>query len=220
MNKSLQIINFGKREFSDFYKVNYRLWLQRLANDIIDSLVFVEHPHVILVGNQGNAKEIRFPYAMTRRVEIPVYEVDWEGDITYRGPGQLSVYPVLHLNRHGLGVEEMIGKFEQLLIHLFHQYGIKAHSIPGEKGVWVEKARIACIDLEVRQSVTRFSLAINVNPRLSLFRILQPDLNTAHGVTSLYQILKKKIDLEVLKSQFVDLFQREFGFRAEDASSF
>lgn len=220
MNRALQIINFGKREFSDFYKLNNRLWLQRLANDITDAVVFVEHPHVIIVGNKGNTQDIKFPYAMARREEIPLCQVDWAGDITYRGPGQLIVYPVIHLSRHGLTLEEIKHKMEDVLIHLLYQYGVKAHVLPDGNGIGVDGCKIACMEVEVRQKVTRFSLALNVNPRLSLLRMLQLDAGETKGVTSLYYLLKKKIDVEVLKMHFMHHFQREFGFTVEDASSF
>jgi len=220
MNRSLQVVNLGKKDFNDFYKINYRMWLQRLANDISDSLVFTEHPHGIIVGKKGNVKAIKFPYAVARREEIPVYEIDWDGGITYRGPGQLVIYPLLHLNRHSLGAEEAIRQMENVLVNLLRQYGIKGRRLPNKDGIWVDKCKIAYTDVEVCQHVTRHSLAINVNPRLSLFRMLQPWEDDGFGVTSMYHILKKKVDLNLLKSQFVAHFQREFGIKAENVSSF
>ena len=71
MIRHLRVSDLGKKDFTDFYKMNYRMWLQRLANDISDAIVFVEHPHVILVGKQGSVKEIMIPSALNRREEIP-----------------------------------------------------------------------------------------------------------------------------------------------------
>lgn len=220
MNTDLQIINMGKKEFSNFYKLNNRLWLQRLANDITDSLIFVDHPHVVLVGNKGNEKEITVPNAMARREEIPLCHVDWDGDITYRGPGQLIIYPVIHLQRQGLTMKDINHKMENVFIHLLHQYGVKAHTFPQGGGIGVNGSKIAYIELEVRQKVTRFNMALNINPRLSLLRMLQIESKHVEGVTSMYYLLKKKIDVELLKMSFINHFQKEFGYKIDHASSF
>ncbi|MGI6685140.1 MAG: lipoyl(octanoyl) transferase LipB [Bacillota bacterium] len=218
MDRSLQIINFGKKEFSDFYNLNNRLWLQRLANDITDTLIFVEHPHVIIMGNGAENREVTFPYAIARRDEINTCQVDWTGQSTYRGPGQLIIYPVIHLQRHGLSFEEITCKIESVLIHLLNRYGIKAH--PTEQGIGVNGSKIAYIDWEAPQNVTKFSIALNVNPRLSLLRMFQLEDSDITGVTSMYYLLKKKIDIRTLKRCFTDQFQRELGYKAENVSSF
>jgi len=220
MDRALQIINLGKKDFSDFYKLNNRLWLQRLANDISDALVFVDHPHVIIRGNQDQSQEIKFPYAMARREEINVSQVDWAGKTTYRGPGQLIIYPVIHLQRHGLTFEEITEKMENVLLRLLHRYGIKAHTLPSGGGIGVDGYRIASIEWEAPQNVTRFSIALNVNPRLSLLRMFNLETGAVKGVTSMYSILKKKIDVRMLKDHFVSQVQREFGYKDEDVSCF
>lgn len=220
MDKSLQIINFGKKEFTDFYKLDKRLWLQRLANDISDVLVFVEHPHVIITGNEGEEREIKFPYAMVRREEIATCRIDWAGKTTYRGPGQLIIYPIIHMKRHGMTYEEITSKMEKVLINLFQRYGIKAHTLPCGAGIGVEGYKIAYIEWEAPQDVTRFSIAVNVNPRLSLLRMFQLDEDNVKGVTSMYYLLKKKIDMRTLKMYFINQFQKEFGLKAEDVSCF
>ncbi len=220
MNKDLQIINMGKKEFSNFYKLNHRLWLQRLANDINDSVIFADHPHVVVVGNKGNEKEITVPNAMARREEIPFCQVDWDGDITYRGPGQLIIYPVIHMQRRGLTADDINHKMENVFIHLLCQYGVKAHTFSQGGGIGVNGNKIAYIDLEVRQMVTRFNMALNINPRLSLLRMLQIESKQVEGVTSMYCLLKKKIDVEVLKTRFINQFQKEFGYNIDNVSSF
>lgn len=220
MNKSLQVIDLGKKEFGDFYKLHYRLWLQRIANDISDCLIFTEHPHVILVGKSGSRKDVMVPSALMRREEIPLVDIDWEGTITYRGPGQMMIYPVLHLTQNRIKLPQVKSKVEKVLISLLYQYGIKAEKRPNQDGVWVDGAKIACTSIEVSQGVTQHSVVLNVNPRLSLFRMLQSKEGEVYRVTSMYHILKKKVDMKVLKTQFVHLFQEEFGFKARDVSSY
>lgn len=220
MDKDLQIINMGKKDFSNFYKVNHRLWLQRLANDITDSIIFVDHPHVVIVGDKGNKEAVTVPNAMARREEIPFCQVDWDGDITYRGPGQLIIYPVIHIQRRGLTIKEINHKMENVMINLFHQYGLQVHTFPNGGGIGVNGNKIADIDLEVRQMVTRFNIAININPRLSLLRMLQIESNQGEGITSIYSLIKKKVDIELLKTRFIVQFQEEFGYHIDKVSSF
>lgn len=219
MNRNLRVIDLKKKDFNDFYKLNYRMWLQRVANDISDSVVFAEHPHVILVGKKGNIKEVMIPSALNRREKIPVYEVEWEGASSYRGPGQLGIYPVVHLNRQGMDIGEFKNKIGEIMIALLHQYGIKAEQHPEKPGIWVGENKIASIDIEAYQQVTRHGISLNVNPRLSLFRMLQSaEVGMCH-VTSMYNILKKKVDTDVLKIQFVNMFQEEFGLKSQSVSS-
>lgn len=219
MIRHLRVSDLGKKDFTDFYKMNYRMWLQRLANDISDAIVFVDHPHVILVGKQGNVKEIMIPSALNRREEIPVYETEWSGASTYRGPGQLIIYPTVHLNHYGLSPLDFQNKVENIIIKLLAQYGIKGEQKSDRPGVWVGDYKIASHDIEVCQRVTRYSIALNVNPRLSLFRMLHSPDGEVRKVTSMYHILKKKVDTGVLKIKFTDLFQESFGLIAETALS-
>jgi len=217
MIRYLRVSDFGKKDFADFYKLNYRMWLQRLANDISDSLVFAEHPHVILVGTQGSVKEVLIPSALNRREEIPVYETEWSGGSTYRGPGQLVIYPVINLNRYGMTPLDFQQQVEEILIKMLAQYGIKGERKPGKSGVWVGDLKIASHDVEVCQRVTRHSIALNVNPRLSLFRMLHSPDGEVRKVTSMYHILKRKVDTGILKVQFSEYFQDAFGLKAETA---
>jgi lipoyl(octanoyl) transferase len=219
MDRALEVLNFGKKEFVDFYKLNERFWLQRLANDIPDALIFVEHPHVIITGNGEEKKGITFPIAIARRDEIAVCQADWSGKTTYRGPGQLIVYPVIHLQRQGLTFEEINDKMENVLINLLQRYGIEADALP-QGGIGVDGYKIAYIDWDAPQNVTKFSIALNVNPRLSLLRMLQLEEGNVKGVTSMYYLLKKKIDMRALKTYFVKQFQKELGFKSLDVSSF
>ena len=106
-----------------------------------------------------------------------------------------------------------------MIIRLLYKYGIKAEQQPGKDGVWVGDHQIASMGIEVCQQVTRHSVSLNINPRLSLFRMLQSGAGEAPQVTSMYHLLKKKVDTKVLKIQFVDLFQNEFSLKAEGVSS-
>ena len=108
---------------------------------------------------------------------------------------------------------------ENILIQLLALYGIKGELKADKPGVWVGDYKIASHDIEVCQRVTRYSIALNVNPRLSLFRMLHSPDGEVRKVTSMYHILKKKVDTGILKIQFIDFFQEAFGLKAETALS-
>jgi lipoyl(octanoyl) transferase len=154
-----------------------------------DELWFLEHPPVFTLGLNGRREHVLAPG------EIPVVQVDRGGQVTYHGPGQVVVYPLLDLGRSGLGVRALVCALERAVIRCVAPYGITATGSRDAPGVYVEGRKLASIGLRVRRNCSYHGLALNVDMDLQPFQRINPcgfaglevtqlsALGVPHGVT-------------------------------------
>ncbi|MFC4159679.1 lipoyl(octanoyl) transferase LipB [Chitinimonas lacunae] len=133
-----------------------------------DELWLLEHPPVFTQGQAGK------PEHLLRRDGIPLVRSDRGGQITYHGPGQLVVYPLLDLSRRRLGVRDLVRRLEQSLIDLLADFAIKAHGRVDAPGVYVGEAKIASLGLRIRHGRSYHGLALNVAMDLGPFSQINP----------------------------------------------
>lgn len=133
-----------------------------------DEIWFLEHPPVFTLGMNGRREHVLAPG------DIPLLPVDRGGQVTYHGPGQLVVYPLLDLRRLGLGVRELVMRLENAVIELAAGYGIEAVGRRDAPGVYVEGRKLASIGLRVRRGCSYHGLALNVVNDLEPFSRINP----------------------------------------------
>ncbi|HET7688509.1 MAG TPA: lipoyl(octanoyl) transferase LipB [Candidatus Macondimonas sp.] len=133
-----------------------------------DALWFVQHPPVYTLGMHARPEHVLAPR------DIPVILSDRGGQVTYHGPGQWVVYPLLDLRRLGLGIRSLVNALEQAVIDLLAGYGIKAHARREAPGVYVDGAKIAALGLRVRRGCCYHGLALNVDMDLAPFAGINP----------------------------------------------
>jgi lipoyl(octanoyl) transferase len=133
-----------------------------------DELWILEHPPVFTLGLNGRREHLLAPG------EIPVVQVDRGGQVTYHGPGQLVVYPLLDLGRCGLGVRELVCALERAVIRCVAGYGITAAGDRNAPGVYVDGRKLASIGLRIRRNCCYHGLALNVDMDLEPFRRINP----------------------------------------------
>ncbi len=133
-----------------------------------DELWFLEHPPVFTLGLNGRREHLLAPG------DIPVVQVDRGGQVTYHGPGQLVVYPLLDLGRAGLGVRELVCALERAVIRCVAAYGISAVGNREAPGVYVDGAKLASIGLRIRRNCSYHGLALNVAMDLEPFQRINP----------------------------------------------
>lgn len=136
--------------------------------DQTDELWVVEHDPVFTQGLAGKAEHILDPSG------IPVVQTDRGGQVTYHGPGQVVVYPLLDIDRRGLGVRCLVDRLEQAVIEMLGGRGIPAERMDGAPGVYVAGAKIASIGLKVRRGRTYHGMALNVDMDLRPFNCINP----------------------------------------------
>lgn len=159
-------------------------------DDPVGTVLLVEHPPVYTLGKSGHAENLLIPREMLERMGARFFHIDRGGDITFHGPGQLVCYPILDLERIGIGLREYIEALEEAVIRTVAEYGIAAGRIAGASGVWIDpgKARprkICAIGVRSSRYVTMHGFALNVTTDLEWFSRINPCGFTDRGVTSI-----------------------------------
>lgn len=157
-------------------------------------VLMVEHPAVITISARAGAAENLLASPETLACEgVDVEPTDRGGDITYHGPGQLVVYPILDLNRLMLNLHDYMRLLEQAVIDACAALGVSCVRDPGATGVWTEHegvpAKIAAMGVRVRRWVSMHGLALNVEPDLRHFGLIVPCGLAGRSVTSLRAVL-------------------------------
>ena len=182
-------------------------------------LLFCEHPHVYTLGKSGHEKHLLINEKQLAEKHATYYKINRGGDITYHGPGQIVVYPILDLDNFFTDIHKYLRFLEEMVILTLKEYGIESGRIAGQTGVWLdvtfpEKARKICA-MGVRASrwVTMHGFAFNINNELSYFDNIIPCGIPDKAVTSLKKELGCDVDMEEvkqkLKKHFAALFEAE-----------
>jgi lipoyl(octanoyl) transferase len=136
---------------------------QERQSSTADEIWFVEHPPVFTLGLNASREHVLSPG------DIPVVQIDRGGQVTYHGPGQLVVYPLVELRRRGLNVRELVVALENAVIAYAAELGVTAHGSRAAPGVYVDGAKLASVGLRIRRGASYHGLALNVSLDLSPF---------------------------------------------------
>ena len=175
-----------------------------------DELWLVEHEPVFTLGQAGRPEHVLAPG------DIPVIHVDRGGQVTYHGPGQIVLYPLLDLRRLKLGVREYVCRIEQAIIDTLGDWNIEAVRREGAPGVYVAGAKIAALGIRVRRGCTFHGLAFNIAMDLSPFLRINPCGYEGLRVTSMVD-LGGPSGLEAVKPALVAHVAAQFGLTVETA---
>jgi len=166
------LVDLGVREYGATWALQRALVGRRQAGEIDDVILFVEHPHVFTVGRAArDASNLLAPG------EVPVFEIERGGDVTYHGPGQLVVYPILQLRERDPAERDLhkyLRGLEEALISTAAAFGLAGARRPGFTGMWVGEHKLASIGVAVKRWVTLHGLALNVATDLGYFARINP----------------------------------------------
>jgi lipoyl(octanoyl) transferase len=159
-----------------------------------ERLLLVEHPPVITFGRRpGIERNLIASEEQLASLGVEVVASDRGGDITFHGPGQLVVYPIIRLADHRLSVSGYVHSLEAAVISALRRWGIEAHADPAAVGVWVNindrPTKVCAIGVRIRKGVSMHGLALNVTTDLNYFNLIVPCGLSERGVTSLEQLL-------------------------------
>ncbi len=190
----------GRVEYAEAWQLQRALARTRAAGALPDLVLLLEHPPVYTTGRRDALRNLRVPPGA---LGAPLIETDRGGDITFHGPGQLVVYPIIALQEAGLGVAAYVRTLEEAVIRTLAGYGLRAGREPGLTGVWVDGAKIAAIGVRVSRPggaegrwVTGHGLALNVAVDLSWFARIVPCGIEGRAVTSMASLMGKAPDVE------------------------
>jgi lipoate-protein ligase B len=174
--RPLEIVDLARLRYADALEVQQSMVAQRKRGEGVDTLLYVEHPHVVTVGRNGKQQHVLASEEILARTGIEFYESDRGGDVTYHGPGQIVGYPILDLNEWKRDLHAYFSSVEQVLIDALAVFRIRAERITerGYEGVWVAGAKIAAIGIHISRWVTSHGFALNLDTDLSYFKYIVP----------------------------------------------
>jgi lipoate-protein ligase B len=198
-------LDLGLAEYEAVWARQLALVEARQADLAPDTLILVEHPHVVTLGRRREARR------NVLAEEMPVVEVERGGDVTYHGPGQLVGYPICKLDDAERDVHALLRNLEAGLIAVCSRLGIEATRRPAYTGVWVGERKLASLGVAIRQWVSFHGFALNVCTDLSRFSAINPCGLDAGVMTSLEALLGRPISVEEVKPLVIDEVGRALG---------
>ncbi|MFN3529544.1 MAG: lipoyl(octanoyl) transferase LipB [Bacteroidia bacterium] len=226
----VKLIELGRMDYQQAWDYQETHFAQKLASKtanrtlpeeaqrpIFNELLLVEHPHVYTLGKSGKPENLLLDEHGLSAVGASYYKINRGGDITYHGPGQLVVYPMLDLEQFRTDIHWYMRSLEEAVIDTLKHWGIAAGRYTGFTGVWLDahdenKARKICA-MGVRTSrwVTMHGIALNVNTDLSYFGHIVPCGIEDKAVASMAAEIGAPISMEEVKKHFCDAFASVFG---------
>ena len=195
----LRILTLGTVDYREAWAIQQELVASRRDERVGDTVVLVEHPPVYTLGRRATLEHVLLDDAGRAASGIDLVAVDRGGDVTYHGPGQLVVYPVLRLSgqRH---VVDFVRMLEEVAIDALSRLGVTGVRREGLTGVWVGREKIVAIGVRVgAEGITSHGLALNVDPDLSHFGGIVPCGLATEGVTSL-AALGREVDMQAAQT--------------------
>ena len=189
------LVDCGRTAYDRAWKFQRAVVRARQEERIPDVVLLTEHPPVITVGRAGRSSNILVSREILAARGVGVYEVERGGDVTYHGPGQLVGYPIINLRALDEDVVRYVRLLEAALISAVGAWGITADRLRGYPGAWVGGAKIAAIGVAVKRKVTMHGFALNVDPELAHFDLINP-CGLGRPVTSMSRLLGRPVSLE------------------------
>jgi lipoate-protein ligase B len=209
--REARVIDLGTRDYASVWSMQLALVKQRQQGEIPDTLLFVEHPHVITAGRSAKRDNL------LDLGDTPLFEIERGGDVTYHGPGQLVGYPIFLLRDDERDLHVYLRNLEESLIQALAGFGLEGTRKPGWTGVWNAAAerKLASIGVAVKRWVTLHGFALNVATDLGRFAAINPCGLDAAVMGSMAGELGRPVEMSAVKQAvreaFAAVFARQFA---------
>ncbi|VFQ79441.1 unnamed protein product [Cuscuta campestris] len=207
----------GTVKYLEALKLQEMISSQRKSRKITDTLISLQHPPTYTPGKRRTDHNLLLPDSELKSMGAELHYTQRGGDITFHGPHQAILYPIISLRDLGLGARKYVEKLELTMVELASEYGVKAMSggSRGETGVWVGDRKIGAVGVRISSGVTSHGLAFNIDPDLSYFDHIVPCGISDKGVAFLKREAAVDMELpaeDVIQDQLVSCFVRVFGY--------
>jgi lipoate-protein ligase B len=197
----VSLLDLGTKPYPEVWELQKALVEARSREEAPDSLILVEHEHVITLGRKTSPGNLK-PQA------VPVFQVERGGDATYHGPGQLVGYPIIKMEVPD--VRAFVRALEEVLILTSRAFSIDAGRRESHTGVWVGDRKLASIGVAVTNWVTYHGFALNVNTDMSFFQLIKPCGLEPETMTSMEMLTGRRLEMEAVKREVVRSFSSVF----------
>lgn len=223
MEKRVDYRDLGRMPYGECWQLQQQLFEATLASkgadvERVGTLLLVEHPAVYTLGKSGKEQNMLVNEDFLKSIGAEFYRIDRGGDVTFHGEGQIVGYPILDIERIGIGLKEYIDAIEGAIIDTIATYGIVGGRIDGASGVWIDEKsarprKICAIGVRASRYVTMHGFALNVATDLNYFNYINPCGFTDKGVTSIEKELGYEVSLDEVKQRLVDALSKKLDVK-------
>lgn len=211
----LEVYKYGTINYLDAHKLQERLASDRKMGKILDTILSLQHPPTYTLGKRRTEHNLLVSESDLKAMDAELHYTERGGDITFHGPRQAVIYPIVDLREIGFGARKYVEGLETVMIEVASLHGVNAHpGKAGETGVWVGDRKIGAIGVRISSGITSHGLAFNIDPDLNYFKHIVPCGILDKGVTSLRRETEKELPAdEVIHEQLIQSFVKTFQFR-------
>jgi len=210
-NRLLQIRDCGLADYRQILQTQQLLREKRHQNEIPNTVLIVEHPGVITLGARQSSNKLLISRQDLAQKHIDVVDVRRGGGTTAHNPGQLVFYPILNLQKTGLGINEYIRKLETIGAELLKQLDVHSTRRKGAPGLWIGERKIASIGVRVSRFITYHGMAINIQNDLHIFDFIVPCGLDNVEMTSVLKETSKHHSMNQIKQKLAELLTEHFS---------
>jgi lipoate-protein ligase B len=206
----------------DFDRIDYRKAWQ-LQTDLVaarkartlqnDIVLFLEHPAVFTLGRRGGRDCLLVTAEFLEKAGVQVIQVERGGNITFHGPGQLVVYPIVDLQAARIKVVDFVSGLEEVMLRTAANWHVAAERNPANRGIWVGPNKMGSIGIAVRRGISFHGLALNINTDLTPFSWIQPCGLKDVGMTSMQQETGGRLSMPAVRAVLKKQFESVFGVK-------
>ena len=211
-------LDLGLMPYEPAFAIQERILEARMRDRLPSTIILQENSSVFTIGRTGSRSNILASADELQRLGIEVLEVNRGGDITYHGPGQLIVSPLLYLGDVDLNANQYLHRLEDVLMDLLSTFGIRTYKKKEYPGVWWNQAKIGAVGIAVKHGYTFHGFSLNVNLDLAPFNLINPCGVSQMLITSLHQILGHEIPMEEIKEKLHEIVVETFSLSIRDVS--
>jgi len=207
----VKLLKLGLTPYPEGLELMRRLAALKQQRPAPQVLMLLEHEPVLTMGRRATDSDILAPPELLERQGIAVHRVERGGLITYHGPGQLVAYPLLELQVLGLGIGDLVRALERTLLATLADQGVQGNLHEGHPGAWHGDQKLASIGIAVKRGITMHGLALNLDPDLEHFKLINPCGLTGSPMTSVRRLTGREVDTQRAEDSLAGHLCRELG---------
>ena len=206
--RTLRVERLGRVEYAAALEIQQQTERAVLTNEQPDTLLLLEHPHVLTLGRRSGQNGIIAPNETLNARGVTVFETNRGGRVTYHGLGQIVGYPIINLSPDREDVHRYVRDLEEVLIRTMSDFGIESFRIPGLTGAHTARGKVAAIGVHIARWITTHGFALNVNADLSYFDLIIAC--EGEPVTSMKELLGREVEMSAVEDRIIERFAEVF----------
>lgn len=206
-----RIFDLGLSDYDKAHQLQLQMVDKRIAGEAPDTFIFTTHPPTITIGRGGGSTNVLVSDEILAQRGVKKFEVERGGDVTFHGPGQQVIYPIVDLDQRGRDLHKFLRDLEEIVIVFLKNYDIVGTRAAGKTGVWVGDKKICAIGIAVKRWVSYHGLALNLDTDLDFFKLINPCGFAPDSVTSLEQLTGKPTDKAKVFFQLTNSLEQVFS---------